>query len=596
MNAGTGFHSNDARGTTITRDPSMGDRVEPVTPLARATGAELGVRTVALPHLQSTLTLWSLSLDSGWSSRVTRERPRRDGPAIASVWVRQLLHPRPWLIVDGDISWSQAHFNDGSALGRDVPGAVQTVVSAGITLDGRSRFYGSTRLRYFGPPPLIEDNSVRSSATGLVNAEAGMKVRRNVRLSLDLFNVLNAQDSDVDYFYTSRLPGEPLGGVDDIHLHPTLPRTARLTLSVGFEDPPLSRTAGQHSNALSQARVSGLATCARRPSAAGRARQCTSKQSAFGPTTEIQARRLHVSRRHVDTSRSRHVSSFFVNINMKRFTQIRPRSTRRLTASGLSVRVLVAVLLVMRPTPGQAQSVQAPGGAHLANRAAVRLLALPSVRAALEETAAATAQIRVAGRRTCRGSTLSGRSIAPTANNVFGQGMPQSVIPSMSGPVLADASGSNDGDQPSVHCSPGNRPILVCVLRPFVKPGECRAVTRRRRVMRLAVQAAVGAAFLAVAQADQAVVAAEADVERRDVLAKRRVLADNQLRPGADASRHARTPSGLAQGPARYVRGKLPPSHAWSSRACSASPEQPSASTRRTSRQPPRRRSRRPHQ
>lgn len=111
---------------------------------------------------------------------------------------------------------------------------MQTVVSAGITLDGRSRFYGSTRLRYFGPRPLIEDNSVRSSATGLVNAEAGMKVRRNVRLSLDLFNVLNAQDSDVDYFYTSRLPGEPLGGVDDIHLHPTLPRTARLTLSVGF--------------------------------------------------------------------------------------------------------------------------------------------------------------------------------------------------------------------------------------------------------------------------------------------------------------------------------------------------------------------------
>ncbi|MFN7983272.1 MAG: TonB-dependent receptor [Vicinamibacterales bacterium] len=235
VNAGTGFHSNDARGTTITRDPSMGDRVEPVTPLARATGAELGVRTVALPHLQSTLTLWSLSLDSelvfsGDAGTTEAGRPsHRFGVEFANYYT-----PRPWLIVDGDISWSQAHFNDGSALGRDVPGAVQTVVSAGITLDGRSRFYGSTRLRYFGPRPLIEDNSVRSSATGLVNAEAGMKVRRNVRLSLDLFNVLNAQDSDVDYFYTSRLPGEPLGGVDDIHLHPTLPRTARLTLSVGF--------------------------------------------------------------------------------------------------------------------------------------------------------------------------------------------------------------------------------------------------------------------------------------------------------------------------------------------------------------------------
>ena len=40
--------------------------------------------------------------------------------------------------------------------------------------------------------------------------------------------------SDIDYFYTSRLPGEPAEGVDDIHFHPVLPRTARLNLIVGF--------------------------------------------------------------------------------------------------------------------------------------------------------------------------------------------------------------------------------------------------------------------------------------------------------------------------------------------------------------------------
>ena len=49
-----------------------------------------------------------------------------------------------------------------------------------------------------------------------------------------MFNLFNAKDSDIDYFYTSRLPGEPLDGVDDIHLHPTLPRTARLNLVVGI--------------------------------------------------------------------------------------------------------------------------------------------------------------------------------------------------------------------------------------------------------------------------------------------------------------------------------------------------------------------------
>jgi hypothetical protein len=51
---------------------------------------------------------------------------------------------------------------------------------------------------------------------------------------LEVFNLLNSKVSDIDYFYTSRLPGEPLGGMDDIHLHPSLPRTARVTLQVSF--------------------------------------------------------------------------------------------------------------------------------------------------------------------------------------------------------------------------------------------------------------------------------------------------------------------------------------------------------------------------
>jgi hypothetical protein len=58
--------------------------------------------------------------------------------------------------------------------------------------------------------------------------------RTLLRIALDVFNLFNAKHSDVDYFYTSRLRGEPLGGVDDIHLHPTLPRTARVSLVVGF--------------------------------------------------------------------------------------------------------------------------------------------------------------------------------------------------------------------------------------------------------------------------------------------------------------------------------------------------------------------------
>ena len=63
-NVGRGFHSNDARGATITIDPVTGDPASRVTPLARATGAEIGLRTVRVKGLQSTVALWTLGLES----------------------------------------------------------------------------------------------------------------------------------------------------------------------------------------------------------------------------------------------------------------------------------------------------------------------------------------------------------------------------------------------------------------------------------------------------------------------------------------------------------------------------------------------------
>ena len=63
-NAGLGYHSNDARGATITVDPRTGEPVERVTPLVRAKGAEFGVRTVQLGGLQSTVAIWYLGFDS----------------------------------------------------------------------------------------------------------------------------------------------------------------------------------------------------------------------------------------------------------------------------------------------------------------------------------------------------------------------------------------------------------------------------------------------------------------------------------------------------------------------------------------------------
>jgi outer membrane receptor protein involved in Fe transport len=235
VNAGFGFHSNDARGTTITRDPRTGQPVDRVTPLVRAKGAEVGVRTVAIPHLQSSLSVWSLSLASelvfaGDAGTTEAGRPsHRYGVEWANYY-----HPRPWLIFDGDVSLSRARFTDVDPAGQRIPGSVESVVSLGATVADLRNVFGSIRLRYFGPRPLVEDDSVRSKATSLVNLEAGYRIAKGVRVAVDVFNLLAAKDSDIDYYYPSRLPGEPAAGINDVHFHPALPRTARVNLILGF--------------------------------------------------------------------------------------------------------------------------------------------------------------------------------------------------------------------------------------------------------------------------------------------------------------------------------------------------------------------------
>ena len=234
-NAGTGFHSNDARGAVITVDPASGELVEPVTPLVRAKGAELGVRTVRVRGVQSTVALWYLGIDSellfvGDAGTTEAGRPSR---RFGLEWT-SYARLAPWLTVDGDLSLSRARFVDHDLAGSEIPGALGRVMSAGATVEPRAGIVGSLRVRHFGPRPLVEDESVRSPGTTLWNGEVGYRFSRRTRVVLEVFNLFDADVSDIDYFYRSRLPGEPPEGVDDVHTHPALPRTTRVALLVSF--------------------------------------------------------------------------------------------------------------------------------------------------------------------------------------------------------------------------------------------------------------------------------------------------------------------------------------------------------------------------
>jgi hypothetical protein len=237
-NWGLGFHSNSALGIMVQVDPLTGEPATASPPFARAHGGEFGVRTVAVRGLQTTATVWYLGFDSELiyvgDSGSTEEGPasRRMGVEITNY-----IYPNRWTSVDLDLSFSRARFVDVPAGEDFVPGALNRVISAGLSLNPPAGVprgaFGSLRLRHFGPRPLLEDNSVTSRPTSIVNGEIGYQFSPHLRIAAEGFNLLDAEVSDIDYFFESRLRDEP-EPVEDLHFHAAIPRSVRVALRVSF--------------------------------------------------------------------------------------------------------------------------------------------------------------------------------------------------------------------------------------------------------------------------------------------------------------------------------------------------------------------------
>ncbi|HYW11417.1 MAG TPA: TonB-dependent receptor, partial [Longimicrobium sp.] len=235
LSGGFGFHSNDARGTVITVDPAGGQPAERVDPLVRSRGAEVGVRAAPLPGLRSTLTLWALDLDSELlfvgdaGATEPTATSRRRGVTWANFW-----RPLPSLSLDADVSLARARLS-GVAAGEDrIPGALENVIAGGISWQQPGGAFAALRLRHFGAYPLLEDNSVRADPATLLNAAAGYAFPSGLRLEATVLNLLDSDAADIQYFYASRLRGEPADGVEDVHFHPVEPRQLRVSVRWDF--------------------------------------------------------------------------------------------------------------------------------------------------------------------------------------------------------------------------------------------------------------------------------------------------------------------------------------------------------------------------
>jgi hypothetical protein len=245
---GFSFHSNDGRGATQSMEPVSADNpfsgtaASRIPGLIQTKGAEIGVRTLAIPHLQSTVSLWYLYSDSelqqdGDTGGTVASQQHSDRYGVE--WANYYT-PIEHLTFDFDLAESTARFTSvdaddaapGSPGGTRVPEAVGTVISSGITLH-ENKFSASLRLRYFGPRDLTSDGNYQSQATMLLNAEAGYQINKTWRVFAEFLNLTDSRDHDIDYAYTSRVMPTATPAFTDV-FHPVEPFQVRVGLTARF--------------------------------------------------------------------------------------------------------------------------------------------------------------------------------------------------------------------------------------------------------------------------------------------------------------------------------------------------------------------------
>lgn len=275
LSAGTGFHSNDARGVTITEeptDPSMKLNSSPF--LVRTEGAEVGVRTKVVPGLNSSVSVFMLDqaselIFSGDAGTTEPSRPsRRIGIELTNDY-----RPVSWLAIDADLAVTHARFlgfdaaqlaiyqslagfpqaQIGNAPGNYILGSPNMIASASIELGEKTGWFGALKLRYLGPRPLTEDNAFVSPPTALLDGRVGYRWANGWRIQLDAFNLTNSRTDQISYAYGSFIKTDSLfamcfpasgpptapaavcqNGVMDRVLHPVEPLAFRLTLAATF--------------------------------------------------------------------------------------------------------------------------------------------------------------------------------------------------------------------------------------------------------------------------------------------------------------------------------------------------------------------------
>jgi outer membrane receptor protein involved in Fe transport len=220
-NFGTGYHSNDAR--AVVADPNL-------TALPTARGYEFGVRSKVIPRTEFSLTYWVIDLESELVFVGDEGTTEASGPSHrAGIEFATRVKLLDWLTFSGDVTWSRAEFDTGAAVAL----APRLTARADLTARLPWGLSSSLGMRYLGDRYADEDR--HQTARGYMIFDWTARYRYKwLEAFVSIENLTNTEYREAQFFFTSRLPGEPATGVPDIHYTPGNPISVMGGLALRF--------------------------------------------------------------------------------------------------------------------------------------------------------------------------------------------------------------------------------------------------------------------------------------------------------------------------------------------------------------------------
>jgi hypothetical protein len=222
-NAGSGFHSNDARSNVASRGAGA---------LARGLGGELGFRTTAIPRTRLAADAWYLHLDSElvWSGDAGGTEPssasRRYGVDIEATY-----NPTPWLKLDGTLSLARSTLVQNAGNSNGLALAPRLMGQGGVTVYRGPRFV-ALRARGIGDRPGNDDGSLTAEGYLIFDLIAGYTFGK-LDLNVTVNNLLDSDWREAQFADESAvMPGGPV--VEQMHFTPGIPLTTTVTAAYRF--------------------------------------------------------------------------------------------------------------------------------------------------------------------------------------------------------------------------------------------------------------------------------------------------------------------------------------------------------------------------